>query len=117
MPARFTRDHARASRIVAVNDALLGRWPLPIPEADGDKEDRGRVLIVGGSQQIPGAIILAAIAALRAGAGKLTIATAARIAPLVAQAVCESRVIGLAETGSGSFKRADVRSRTISARF
>jgi hydroxyethylthiazole kinase-like uncharacterized protein yjeF len=109
MPERSTRNHARASRIVEISDALLRRWQLPIPGADGDKEDRGRVLVVGGSQQMPGAIILAAIAALRAGAGKLTIATAARIAPLVAQAVCESRVIGLAEASSGSFRRTGAR--------
>jgi hydroxyethylthiazole kinase-like uncharacterized protein yjeF len=109
MPERSARNHARSSRIVEVNDALLRRWQLPIPGADGDKEDRGRVLVVGGSWQMPGAIILAAIAALRAGAGKLTIATAGRIAPLVAQAVCESRVIGLAETAGGSFKRTGVR--------
>jgi hydroxyethylthiazole kinase-like uncharacterized protein yjeF len=109
MPSRRTKGRAKASGTIAVNDALLRRWPLPIPGKDGDKEDRGRVLVIGGSHQMPGAIILAAIAALRAGAGKLTIATAARVAPMVAQAVCESRVIGLAETGSGSFKRAGAR--------
>jgi hydroxyethylthiazole kinase-like uncharacterized protein yjeF len=68
------------------------------------------VLVVGGSQQIPGAVILAAIAALRAGAGKITVATAARAAPLVAQAVYEARVVGLEETASGIFKRAGARS-------
>jgi len=109
MPSRSTRGRAKASGTIAVNDALLRRWPLPIPGTDGDKEDRGRVLVIGGSHQMPGAIILAAIAALRAGAGKLTIATAARVAPMVAQAVCESRVIGLAETASGSFKRSGAR--------
>ena len=109
MPSRCTRGRTEASRTIAVNDALLRRWPLPIPGTDGDKEDRGRVLVIGGSHQMPGAIILAAIAALRAGAGKLTIATAARVAPMVAQAVCESRVIGLAETASGSFKRSGAR--------
>jgi ADP-dependent NAD(P)H-hydrate dehydratase len=70
-----------------MNDALLRRWSLPIPGTDGDKEDRGRVLVVGGPHQMPDAVILAAIAALRAGLGKLTIATAARVAPMVAQAV------------------------------
>lgn len=110
MPSRRTKGRAKAPATIAVNDALLHRWPLPIPGTDADKEDRGRVLVIGGSHQMPGAIILAAIAALRAGAGKLTIATAARVAPMVAQAVCESRVIGLAETGSGSFKRAGARS-------
>ncbi len=84
---------------LSAND--LGRWPLPKPASDGDKEERGRVLVIGGSREMPGAVILAANAALRAGAGKLTIATCASIAQLVALAVPESRVIGLTETPAG----------------
>jgi hydroxyethylthiazole kinase-like uncharacterized protein yjeF len=57
--------------------------------------------VVGGSDQIPGAVILAATAALRAGAGKLQIATGRRVAPWVAVAVPEARVIGLNHTRSG----------------
>jgi len=48
-----------------------------MPSCDGDKEQRGHVLILGGSREMPGAVILAATAALRAGAGKLTIANGA----------------------------------------
>lgn len=40
------------------------------------KEQRGRVLVVGGSAQYPGAIVLAARAAARCGAGVVTIASA-----------------------------------------
>ena len=50
--------------------AALRRWPLPSPSPTGDKEDRGNLLIIAGSAEIPGAAILAATAALRAGAGK-----------------------------------------------
>ena len=32
-----------------VDDALLATWPLPEPSPDGDKEERGRILLVGGS--------------------------------------------------------------------
>ncbi|MBA3712324.1 MAG: NAD(P)H-hydrate dehydratase, partial [Pyrinomonadaceae bacterium] len=46
---------------------VLKKLPLPQPDADGDKEERGRVLIVGGAPEMPGAVILAATAALRAG--------------------------------------------------
>jgi len=81
----------------------LRDWPLPQPSFDGDKEVRGHVLIVGGAREMPGAVMLAATAALRAGAGKLTIATAASVAPLVAMAIPEARVIGLAETANGGF--------------
>ncbi len=84
-----------------VDDALLRRWRLPMPAPDGDKEERGRVLVIAGSREMPGAVILAATAALRAGAGKLTIATGASVAHLVALAVPESRVIELPETAAG----------------
>jgi hydroxyethylthiazole kinase-like uncharacterized protein yjeF len=50
---------------------------------------------------MPGAVILAATAALRAGAGKLAIATGASVAQLVALAIPESRVIALPETAAG----------------
>jgi len=88
----------RAHRLDA---ATLRRWPLPLPRADGDKEARGRILVIGGSRSMPGAVILAANAALRAGAGKLAVATVRSTAALVAVAVPESRVIGLAEARTG----------------
>ncbi len=88
---------------VNVDAPTLRAWPLPMPSTDGDKEQRGHVLILGGSREMPGAVILAATAALRAGAGKLTIATGASVAQLVALALPEARVIGLAETGQGGF--------------
>ena len=50
---------------------------------------------------MPGAVILAATAALRAGAGKLRIATARSVAPLVASEVPEARVFALPETKGG----------------
>lgn len=71
---------------------------------DADKEDRGRVLIVGGSREIPGAVLLAATAALRAGAGKLVIATGQSVAPRIAAAMPEARVVALPETTQGSFR-------------
>lgn len=94
-----------AAPIRTIDDAALRAWPLPMPGADGDKEIRGHVLILGGSREMPGAIILAATAALRAGAGKLTIATGASVAQLVALAIPEARVIGLRETPDGGFER------------
>jgi hydroxyethylthiazole kinase-like uncharacterized protein yjeF len=87
-----------------VDSALLRNWPLPIPSDEADKEDRGHVLVLGGSREMPGAVILAATAALRAGAGKLTIATGNSVAQLVALAIPESRVLGLAENADGGFK-------------
>ena len=65
---------------VDVDDALLTRWPLPRPDSDGDKEQRGRVLVVAGSPEVPGAAWLAGTAALRSGCGKLLLACGASIA-------------------------------------
>ena len=96
--------HAR----IEVDDACLRRWPLPQPDADEDKEQRGRVLVIAGSREMPGALILAANAALNAGAGKLTVATAASVARLVATALPEARVIELAETDAGGIDRSAV---------
>jgi ADP-dependent NAD(P)H-hydrate dehydratase len=76
--------------------------PLPQPDEGGDKEERGRVLVVGGATEMPGAVILAATAALRAGAGKLQIATCRSIAQSVAVAVPEARVFALPETRAGT---------------
>ncbi len=87
-----------------VTPRLLRRRPLPVPE-EGDKEARGRVLVVGGAPEMPGAVILAANAALRAGAGKLQIATCESIAPFVGIAVPEALVLALAQTQSGSLAR------------
>jgi len=79
-----------------VGDDVAGRWPLPeIDEATG-KLGRGTVLIIGGSNETPGSVLLAGVAALRAGAGRLQIATAAGVAPAVAVGVPESRVLALA---------------------
>ena len=96
----MTPTHARARDI---DDNLLRSWPLPVPSGEGDKEVRGHVLILGGSREMPGAVILAATAAMRAGAGKLTIATGRSVAQLVALAIPESRVLGLAENEAGGF--------------
>ena len=92
----------RAPVLTTITPRLLRRWPLPRPGEEADKEERGRILVVGGAPEMPGAVILAATAALRAGAGKLRIATCRSVAPLVAAAVPEARVKGLAETASGA---------------
>jgi len=84
-----------------IDDPALHAWPLPEPDGDGDKEERGRVLVVAGSAEMPGAAVLAGTAALRAGAGKLVIATPAAIAPWVAAQVPEARVVSLPGFGAG----------------
>jgi ADP-dependent NAD(P)H-hydrate dehydratase len=85
--------HRSLSDGQTVTPALLRAWPLP--DAGGGKEARGRTLIVGGTPETPGAVLLAAEAALRAGAGKLQVATAAPVATQVAVALPEALVRGV----------------------
>jgi hydroxyethylthiazole kinase-like uncharacterized protein yjeF len=80
----------------------LRRLPLPQPDERGDKEERGRVLVAGGERQNPGALLLAGVAALRAGAGKLRIAAPESIAVALGVALPEARVFALAETKGGA---------------
>ncbi len=75
----------------------LRSWSLPDPDSEADKDARGSVLVVGGTRELPGAIVLSGIAALRAGAGKLQIGTAHSIAVSVGIAVPEALVFGLDE--------------------
>jgi hydroxyethylthiazole kinase-like uncharacterized protein yjeF len=86
---------------ITVTAGLLRSMPLPQPDGDGDKETRGRVLVVAGSVPVPGGALLAGIGTLRAGAGKLQIATAASIAPHLGLALPEALVAGLPETAEG----------------
>jgi hydroxyethylthiazole kinase-like uncharacterized protein yjeF len=80
----------------------LEEYPLP-PVINGDKETKGRVLVVAGSREVPGAALLAATAAMRAGAGKLAIATVESIAVQLGLAMPEAMVIGLPEDEAGGF--------------
>ena len=82
-----------------VTPATLRGWALPEP--DGGKEARGQLLVVGGSSGTPGAVRLAGEAGLRAGAGKLALATAGQAAPELAIAVPEAQVVPLPTTAEG----------------
>jgi hydroxyethylthiazole kinase-like uncharacterized protein yjeF len=89
---------------------LLRRFPLPEHPEDGDKEDRGRLLVVAGSRELAGAALLAGIGGLRAGAGKLQIVTGASVATALGVAIPEARVVGCAETGEGCIAAEEVES-------
>ena len=78
----------------------LRALPLPMPH-EGSKDERGSALVLGGSAEVPGAALLAGVAALRAGAGKLKIATVGSVAFGMALMVPEAMVIGLPETSEG----------------
>lgn len=84
----------------ALTPNLLRGWPLP--PRTGGKDARGGVLVVGGARRTPGAAALAGTAALRVGAGRLTLAVAGSVATALAVATPEAGVLGLPETAAGS---------------
>ncbi len=67
---------------------------LPPRKPEAHKGDFGKVLIVGGSQSMAGAPALAAMAALRSGAGLVRVAVPQSIQPTVAQLVPCATTIG-----------------------
>jgi NAD(P)H-hydrate epimerase len=82
--------------------------PESFPEAhharadDTNKGDYGKVLIIAGSKGKSGAAAMAGQSALRAGAGLVTVATAANVLPIVAAAMPEIMTEGLPESDSGA---------------
>jgi ADP-dependent NAD(P)H-hydrate dehydratase len=92
---------------VAVTPQFLHTHPLPRHEQQGDKQARGRVLVIAGSVEVPGAALLAGLGALRAGAGILQIATCQSAAPHLAMAMPEAMVVGCRETPAGGIDSAN----------
>ena len=92
--------------VIVVTPAVLRGWPLPQP--GGGKEDRGHLLVVAGTATTPGAALLAAEAGLRAGAGKLTVATSEVTAAALGVSLPEAGVEALSsDAGSIAPSEAD----------
>ncbi|MCL6684740.1 NAD(P)H-hydrate dehydratase [Sphingomonas alba] len=84
----------------ALNRAELDNFPLPSPKAE-DKNDKGRILVVAGSAEVPGAALLCSIAAMRAGSGKLQIATDIHAAQALGVSIPEARILGFDQGRDG----------------
>lgn len=69
-------------------------WHLPGRSHDSHKGDYGHVLIVGGNHGMPGAVILAGRAAMRGGAGSVSVVTRVEHITAVAAACPELMVHG-----------------------
>jgi hydroxyethylthiazole kinase-like uncharacterized protein yjeF len=68
---------------------------LPERPPNGDKRTSGAPLVIAGSAQFPGAAVLCARGAARAGAGYVTVATAANVAPILRAHLIEQVVVEL----------------------
>ncbi|PYR89971.1 MAG: bifunctional ADP-dependent NAD(P)H-hydrate dehydratase/NAD(P)H-hydrate epimerase [Acidobacteria bacterium] len=97
----------------AVIDELEGPWLelltrermrelVPTRAAESHKGDFGRVLIIAGSFGKTGAAHLAALGALKSGAGLVTIATARSCVPTIAAMMPEYMTEALEETNAGA---------------
>ena len=89
------------SSLTTITSDFLRQMQLPHP-GEGDKKARGNVLVIAGGAEVPGSAFLAGIGALRAGAGRLQIATCARNATALGIAVPEALVLGVPETPAGA---------------
>ncbi|MBP3884323.1 MAG: NAD(P)H-hydrate dehydratase [Olsenella sp.] len=79
---------------------------LEPPSNAVDKFTRGSVLVVGGSLRFPGAPMMAAMAAARAGAGYVTLAVPEQVAPIIQSQLAEIPVMGLPSDSDGTFSTA-----------
>lgn len=62
-------------------------------------------MVIGGAAEVPGALLLAGVAALRVGAGKLQLAGPRSVATSLGVALPEARVFSLPESGDGFLDR------------
>ncbi len=79
---------------------------LPRPRADAHKNDRGRVLVIAGSATYPGAAVLAARGAQRAGAGYVTLAVPDSVVPIAQAHLLSIPVVGLPQGRGHAFSSA-----------
>lgn len=87
----------------------VSQWSLPLRRHDIHKGRNGHVLIIGGNYGMPGAVMLAARAALRSGAGLVSVITRPEHISAVAAACPECMVHGSTngEVNPGLLDKAD----------
>ncbi|MEE4112862.1 MAG: NAD(P)H-hydrate dehydratase [Desulfobacteraceae bacterium] len=79
---------------------------IPQRSATAHKGDTGHLMILAGSPGKTGAAALAAAAAMRAGAGLVTLGTPKSLNPVLEAMVTEAMTVGLPETADGALDEA-----------
>jgi NAD(P)H-hydrate epimerase len=87
---------------------LIEPHELPPRVPDSNKGTYGKVLVIGGSRGKTGAAAMAGRAALRTGAGLVTVATAESVLPIIAVSMPELMTAPLAETSHGTIANQSV---------
>lgn len=88
-------------RVELTDEEVVASWLVPRP-ATANKGDAGRVFVVAGSEGMTGAGALASSAAVRGGAGLVTLGVGHRMLPVLAARLTEVMTLGLTETATGA---------------
>ena len=80
----FAQGAAKGTKRQHINEGAID-FRLPVRPENSHKGDFGRIVLIGGSETMPGAIALAAMASLKSGAGLATVVT-----PIEARSVVAS---------------------------
>jgi hydroxyethylthiazole kinase-like uncharacterized protein yjeF len=94
--AAAAKDKGDRVILASMLDSLAGLRP-----AGSDKRSQGHVILVGGSEGLPGAILMMALSALKSGVGLVTVFVPGRLAAAYAARAPEAMWTGLPETASG----------------
>jgi ADP-dependent NAD(P)H-hydrate dehydratase / NAD(P)H-hydrate epimerase len=99
-PEKIISEHSHLpEEVLTSRDAQALTMPRP---PDAHKGDFGHVLVIGGSVGKSGAAAMAGLAALRAGAGLVTVAAPKSVQPLIAAHAPELMTESLPETAEGT---------------
>jgi hydroxyethylthiazole kinase-like uncharacterized protein yjeF len=107
-------EEVSQSRLRWSEASEFARFAVP-RKADGHKGDYGHVLVVAGSVGKTGAAILASWAALRAGAGLVTVATPEPALPIVAAHTPEVMTAPLPATLAGTISERALEGNAVAA--
>lgn len=95
------RTATPATWVVEMSDVARA---VPPRRPDAHKGDAGRLLVVAGSRGLTGAAAMAANAAMRAGAGLVTLACPASLNPILEQKCTEAMTAPLMDHGCGHLR-------------
>ncbi len=82
---------------------------LPVRKADSHKGNYGRLLNIAGSRNMPGAAVISTLAALRSGAGIVTLASTDTVVDIAASHFCEATFLRCKADSNGQISMDSIR--------